>query len=99
MGCFRSLLACRRSLSVTRPAGFQLLNVILLHQPGAEFSLRFLRLIPHRRDLVSRAKIILRIAVAVETPAHLQRRILIREAHRIDASMAGFAADALLDMN
>src|ERR1700755_660300 len=97
--CFWSSRHLVSKSSVASPAGVELLNVILLHEPGAQFGLRFRGHVTHLCDLVARPQVLLRIAVAVETPAHLQRRILIGQGLLVDAAVAGLAADAFSHMD
>ena len=37
--------------------------------------------------------------MAVDTPLHLERLLLVHQRHSIDLSVAGRAADALVDVN
>src|SRR5258706_5257908 len=56
-------------------------------------------LILHVEDLIARAQIILRRTVAVQTPLHLQRGLLVHEWHLVNRAVAAVAADAFIDMN
>ena len=56
-------------------------------------------LVAHVEHLIARAQIFLRVAVAVETPLHLQRRLLIHQRHLVYRPVAGIAADPLIDVN
>jgi hypothetical protein len=53
----------------------------------------------HIGDLVARAKLLLRPAVAVETPLHGQRRELLDARHLVDTAVAGGAADSLVHVD
>src|SRR5687767_14237617 len=74
------------------------LDSVLLHQPGPDQRLRLRWAIPHRVDFAARPHELLRVAMAVETPLHLQRVLLQRERHLVDPAMTGFASHALLDV-
>ena len=50
------------------------------------------------RDVIERAKIFFRIAVAVETPAHGLRLIVANDFHFINTTMAGHAGDAAVQV-
>src|SRR6266852_7794348 len=56
-------------------------------------------LVLHVEHLIARTKIVLRRAVTVQAPLHLQRLLLINERHLVDGAVAGVAADAFVDMN
>src|ERR1035438_10111422 len=56
-------------------------------------------LVAHVEHLVARAQILLRRAVAIETPLHLQRCLLIHQGHLVHWAMAVIAADTLCHVN
>src|SRR5258708_382684 len=56
-------------------------------------------LVTHVENLIARAEIILRRAMAVQAPLHLQGGLLIHERHLVDWAVAGVASHALVDMN
>src|SRR5688572_15823680 len=70
-----------------------------LDQFRAEDRLRLRRAVSHRENLALWAHVPLRIAMAIETPLHLERRLLADERHFVHAAVARFAADALLDVH
>src|SRR5262249_37738667 len=71
------------------------LDVVLLHQPLSFPPLVVTRRRPlHVEDLLTRPDIFRRIAVAFQTPFHVQRRDTPGERHPIHASVAGRTADA-----
>jgi hypothetical protein len=53
----------------------------------------------HVEDLIARAKVIFGIAMALQTPAHLQAGGLKHQRHLIHAAVAGGAADAFIDVD
>ncbi len=53
----------------------------------------------HVENLVLGAKVRLRIAMAIQAPAHGERRSLKDKGHLVDRTMAGRAANALVDVN
>ena len=57
------------------------------------------RLVTHIENLLARAEIFFRVAMAVEAELHLQRRVLVGERHQVDWTMTGVAADTFIDMN
>lgn len=77
------------------------MHVVFLDQFRAEFFLSgaFGRFIAHGGDELAGTEILFGIAVAIEAPAHLQAGLLIHQRHGVDAAMAGFAADALFDVD
>src|SRR6185312_356268 len=74
-------------------------NVVFLHQFGPEDILRLRGLIPHFGDHLTGPYVFFRIAVTVQTPAHLQGFLLIHERHGVHTAVAGFATYALLDVD
>ena len=74
-------------------------DVVLGLQPLADLLLVAGGHVAHREDLVARAQVLLRRAVAVEAPGHLEGRVLRDERHLVDAAVAGLAADALGDVD
>lgn len=57
------------------------------------------RLVIHVEDLISWPNMFLRMPVAVETPLHLQGRVLPNERHTIDLPMARAATNTLIHVN
>ena len=70
-------------------------DVVFLHQPLAETGIVGRPLPGHVEDLVARPDVFRRVAMAVEAPLHLQRRLLIHQRHLVDPAVARRAADAL----
>src|SRR6187431_2211115 len=67
-------------------------NVVLLAEFFAEFGTR---LSPsHVRDLFDRPEVRLRIAMAVQAPAHAERLVLVNLFHLVDPAVTTHAADA-----
>ena len=62
-----------------------LLFIILIHEAG--------------HYLIARAYVLLRIAMTINAPVHVQRVFFERKRHQVHAPMAGGAADAFVDMN
>src|SRR5262249_16448439 len=84
---------------MTRRATRQLLNLVLGHQARAELALVRWRLIIRAQYGVAGADVLLRIAVAIEAPLHLQRLGLPHQWHPIDRSMTGGAANPFVYVN
>jgi len=91
---------------------FYAADVVLLHQRRAQIGLlsetltiyynwiRARRLpVTHIENLIARAKILFRRAMAFQTPLHLQRLLLIHKRHLVDWTVAGIAAYAFIDVN
>lgn len=74
-------------------------DVVLFDQLSPERTLIAAGLPRHIENLLARAQIGFRIAVAIETPFHLQRLVLPHQRHAIDAAVASDAADSLIDVN
>ena len=75
------------------------LNLVFLDELGSFNTLiEVLRPI-HLKDLVLRTDEILGIAVALETPFHLERVDLPGLRHQVDSTVTGGASDALVNMN
>jgi len=87
-------------------------DVVLLYQRRAQFSLlgetltiyyNWIRarglLVAHVENLVARAQILFRRAVAVQAPLHLQSGLLIHQRHLVDRAVAGVATNSLVDVN
>jgi len=70
-----------------------------MHELGAKLFLIARRNVTHGGDLTAGPQNLLRIAVALETPAHLKAIGLPHERHLIHTSVAAFAADSLIDVN
>ena len=81
----------------------QSLDVVRQHQLFTEFGLRLavlgLGVEAHRVDVFSRAQVLLRIAVAIDAPAHVERVLFPHQRHLVDAAVAAFAAHALLHVH
>src|SRR5947209_12773964 len=88
-----------RDSSMARRAARELLNLILGDEPASQLQLIRRRRVIDAEHGVARAHVALRVAVAVDAPFHLQRLLLPHERHAIDLSVAGRAADALVQMD
>jgi len=75
------------------------IDVILGRQFCALDLLIWRRLPRHIKNSVARTDIFLRLAMAIETPFHIERLRFLRQRHLIDASVAGRATDAFCDVN
>src|SRR5690606_11958616 len=53
----------------------------------------------HRKDFVARPEIAFRLAMAIETPGHVQRFGLGHHRHLVNPTVTGFAADTLAHMD
>ena len=73
--------------------------MILRRKLLADFGLVGGRLPIHIGDLIVWAQILLRVAMAIETPLHSQRLGLKHERHLIDLAVAGRAANTLIHVN
>src|SRR5215469_12371661 len=74
-----------------------LIGVVLaikLHYVGAAR-----RLVAHVENLIARAEILLRSAMAPQAPLHLQAFLLVHQRHGIDRAVTGVAADSFSHMN
>src|SRR5579864_4717591 len=56
-------------------------------------------LVAHVEYLVARTQVFFGSAMAVKTPLHLQRSVLVHHGHLVHRTMASVAAHALVDMN
>ena len=56
-------------------------------------------LISHIKDLITRAKILAGIAMAAQTPLHLERCVLIHIRHLVDRTVTGITSDSLGDVD
>src|SRR5580700_2279035 len=87
-------------------------DVILFHQKRAQIDLvrKALRIHNHRirtrrllvlhiENLIARAQIFFRRAMAAQAPLHLQTLLLIHERHPVDGAVTGIASNSLIDMN
>src|SRR5436190_4938232 len=94
-------------LPVTRVATLHVLEVVdavlfLQFRADAELSLFVglallaLGLVGHAGDQFLGPEVTLRLAVAIEAPAHRQRRDLLNDVHLVDPAVAGEAADAVI---
>src|SRR5688572_6306832 len=92
----RSLI---RVLSMARRAGRQVLDAVLLHEPRPELLLRDRRAVAHRENVAARTDELLRFAVTVQTPLHLQRVLLHHQRHLVDPSVTRLAAHPLLHVD
>lgn len=76
------------------------MNVVLRNQTGPQNLLRSRGyFVGHIRHFLSRTYECFGMAMAIETPLHLQRVFLPREVHLIDSSMATRATNALGDVD
>ena len=75
------------------------LHIVLLDEFQAEGHLVFGRLVVEVVDLFFRADVLLRVAVAIEAPAHLQRLGSPHEWHHIDIAMAHLAGDSFCQVD
>ena len=72
----------------------------MIGQSGTLFGLiPIIRRPLHVRDLVLRPQNLLRVAMAFETPFHLQRRRVPHQRHMVYATVAGRTTDPLVDVN
>src|SRR5579863_7201459 len=55
--------------------------------------------VTHVEHLIARAKVFRGLAVTLQTPLHLQRRIVEHQRHAIDRSVARVATDSLINVN
>ena len=69
------------------------------HQPASDLFLVAGRLVAHGGDEFARSHILLGMAVAVETPLHLQRVLLPGERHPVHPPVAALTTDSLIDVN
>jgi len=53
----------------------------------------------HIRDLIFRAQYFFRIAMAFQTPFHVQRIDVVHQRHQVNATMTGRTTDAFIDVN
>ena len=86
---------------MTRRAAGQLTrtaDVVLFDQLASQRRL-VLGLPRHIENLLARAQVGFRRAVAIKTPFHLQRLVLPHKRHAIDAAVAGDAANSFVEMN
>ena len=70
-----------------------------LHEPRPEHRLRHRRPVSHREHLAARTDELLRRAVTVEAPLHLQRVLLQHQRHLVDPPVARLASHALLHVD
>src|SRR5689334_13562468 len=92
--------ACQFSRSsMARIAVGKALDVVFLHELSSELFLVRRRFISHVEDLIARPEKLLRIAMTLDTPVHVERVRLVRERHQVDSSVARSTADALVDVN
>src|SRR5262249_48197607 len=85
--------------SVTRRTARQLLNLVLRDQLLAELVLVGRRSVVHAEDRLARPHVLLRVAMTVEAPLHLQRLLLHHQRHPIHLAVARGAADALVHVD
>src|SRR5689334_13433989 len=89
-------------LSVARRTAGELPDVrdlVFLHEPLAEPGIIGGALPCHVEDLVLRPDVLLHVAVAIETPPHLQGRLLVNQRHPIDPAVTRGAPDSLVHVN
>jgi len=87
-------------------------NVIFLHQRRSQINLICVTLsvhhhrmrarrwlVTHIENLIPRAQIILRLAMAAQTPLHLQGFLLVHQRHLVHRAVAGVTSHSLCHMN
>src|SRR5262245_55500025 len=87
------------ALSVARRTRRQRLNLILADETSPQLDLIRRCPVVHLHDGFARPDVLFGMAVTVEAPFHLQRRLLIDQRHPIDTAVTGGAADALLHVH
>lgn len=75
------------------------LDVVFLDQSPAKAFLILIWLVTHRKYLLSRTHILLRMAMAVQAPCHVKRVRFPGKRHLVDSPMTGFTTDSLGHMN
>jgi hypothetical protein len=74
-------------------------NFVFCRELLAEFCLVRRRFPIHIENLISRTQILFGIAVAFQTPLHIQGRSLKHQGHLVDRTVARGAANAFIDVN
>ena len=74
-------------------------DVVLGHKFFSDLVLICGRFPLHVENLVLGSNIFCRVAMAIDTPLHVERRSLENQRHLIHGAVAGGAADALIDVN
>src|SRR5690606_33570432 len=97
-GSLSAYAHCRPLPVAGRAVGDRADPVALL-QLAAELALRSLRPPAHGRHLVQGSQVTLGLAMAVEAPAHGQRRDLVHARHPVHAPVARLAADPFPHMD
>src|SRR6516164_5544190 len=85
--------------SMTRRTARELLNLILGNESPPELCLIRRFYIVNAKDRVPRPHVLLRVAMAIETPFHLQGGLLPHQRHPVDRAVARRAADALVKVD
>lgn len=55
--------------------------------------------VSHVENLVARSQVFFRSPVAIETPLHLQRCVVVHQRHSIDGTVTGIASHTFVDVN
>src|SRR4029079_13747499 len=74
-------------------------DLVFLDEPLTDPGIVGGALVRHVEDLVARADVFRRVAVAIQAPPHHQRVLLVHQRHAVDAPVARGAADALGDVD
>ena len=74
-------------------------NPVLAHQTCANLTLIAIRAISHLEHRFARAHVLRRIAMTIQAPLHLQRRLLHHQRHSVDPPVTGLASDTFVDVN
>ena len=74
-------------------------NLVFLRQLLADFGLIGRRLPIHVENLIAWPQNVLGVAIAVQSPFHLQRRCLEDKRHLVDLAVAGGATHAFVDVD
>src|SRR5882724_10681567 len=77
------------SSAVTSGATGQALDFVLFHELQAQRLLIARRFVTHLKHRFARSHVLLRMAMAVKAPFHLQRGLLPGERHLVHAAVAG----------
>src|SRR3954466_10605489 len=92
------LLWRRRNSSVARGAAGAGVDFVALRERTAGLHRITFRLPGHVGDLLDGPQVLLRMAMAIQTPAHRKRRCLLDGRHLIDAAVATHAPDAFVNV-
>src|SRR5205823_13778328 len=75
------------------------LNVVLLHELTSQRALIGGRLPAHRKNLFLGSQKVLRMAMALKTPGHMQIVRFPRQRHLVHPAVTGLATDTFSDVN